>query len=267
MAEGVYPTSMWSQLTEYNEQGQRFILATVTDVGGSTPRKVGAQMIITTESIQGTIGGGALEFKVIMEARSILALPPKVPLIQWIETHLTHDLGMCCGGKMTIMLQDYPPRPHLWIFGAGHVGEALSQAALLADFKVSVIDERPDWADPKRFSHEVQVICEDPELYVRSTPPTEAAYVVVTTHDHSLDQKLIEQLTRAPLTYLGLIGSRGKWGRFYKRLRQRSELIELDQVKCPMGLDIGAQTPGEIAISVVAEMISTRHTVSSSMSP
>ena len=257
---------MWSQLAEYNEQGQRFILATVTDVGGSTPRKVGAQMIITTESIQGTIGGGALEFKVIQESRAILSRPPKPPLIKWLETHLTHDLGMCCGGKMTVMLHDYPPQPHLWIFGAGHVGTSLAQIASLADFKVSVIDDREEWASAERFSEEIHVCCEDPELYLRRIPAPEHAYVVITTHDHALDQRLIEQLTRAPLCYLGLIGSRGKWGRFHKRLKHRDELTELDRVRCPMGLDIGAQTPGEIAVSVVAELISTRHHVSTSVS-
>ena len=163
---------------------------------------------------------------------------------------------------MTVMLHDYPPRPKLFIFGAGYVGSALAHIASLVEFHVSVIDDRPEWAQNQRFSNEIHVLCEDPELYLRRVPLTEEAYAVVTTHDHALDQRLIELLARSPLRYLGLIGSRGKWGRFYKRLKHRDELTELDQVKCPMGLDIGAQTPEEIAVSVVAELISTRHSVS-----
>ena len=135
---------MWSQLTEYNRSHLRFILATVTESGGSTPRKVGAQMIITAHEIQGTIGGGAIELGVITAARKLLSAPPKTPNISWFEAHLTHDLGMCCGGKMKVMLHDYPPPAHLWIFGAGHVGTAIAQIARFADFRVSVVDEREE---------------------------------------------------------------------------------------------------------------------------
>ena len=163
---------------------------------------------------------------------------------------------------MKVMLQDYPAPPQLWIFGAGHVGTALAQIANLAEFKVRVIDDRLDWADPQRFPQEVEVYCEDPEVYLRQSPPSEHTHVVVTTHDHGLDQRLIERLAQSPLQYLGLIGSRGKWGRFLKRLKHRSELTELDRVRCPVGLDIGAQSPGEIAVSIVAELVSARHQVS-----
>ena len=163
---------------------------------------------------------------------------------------------------MKVMLQDYPAPPQLWIFGAGHVGSALAQIASLADFKVRVIDDRLEWADPQRFPQEVDVYCEDPELYLRASLPSEHIYVVVTTHDHGLDQRLIERLTQSPLLYLGLIGSKGKWGRFFKRLKHRTELTHLERVRCPVGLDIGAQSPGEIAVSIVAELVSTRHRVS-----
>ena len=159
---------------------------------------------------------------------------------------------------MTVMLQDYPVSAHLWIFGAGHIGTALAEIARLADFKVSVVDERPDWATVDRFHPDIEVRCDDPELTVRAARLSVESYAVITTHDHALDQRLIEQLTRSPLKYLGLIGSVGKWGRFEKRLRDRPELTELSRVRCPMGLKIGAQTPGEIAVSVTAELIQAR---------
>lgn len=255
---------MWSQLAEYNRRGQRYILATVTDTGGSTPRKIGAQMIITSTEIQGTIGGGAIELQVIEAARARLSAPPVLPVISWVESHLTHDLGMCCGGHMKVMLHEYTPAPQLWIFGAGHVGTALAQTAAVAGFKIHIVDERAEWASEERFKEDVDVICEDPEHYLRAHPLDPSDYAVIVTHDHALDQRILELLARAPLSYLGLIGSRGKWGRFLKRLRARAELTELDRVRCPMGVDIGAQTPGEIAVSVAAELIQRRQSLFSS---
>ena len=256
---------MWSQLSTLSDRGERFVLATITDCGGSTPRKLGAQITITQDQIIGTIGGGAIEQRVIDEARALLASPPKQALISWLNVHLSHDLGMCCGGTMTVMLQDYSPMAGLYIFGAGHIGSALAGTALTAGFKVTVLDDREEWADPSRFSPEVEVICDDLEHRLISHPLLERDYAVVCTYDHPLDERLITKLSQRPLTYLGLIGSRAKWARFKKRIEQRSGVDYIDQVKCPMGIDIGAQTPGEIAISVTAELVLTRHRVLTSV--
>ena len=250
---------MWSQLSTLSDRGERFILATVTDFGGSTPRKLGAQIVITINQFWGTVGGGAIEQRVIDEARSLLSQPPKSASISWLKVHLSNDLGMCCGGMMTVMLQDYPAQAHLYIFGAGHIGTALSKTALIAGFKVTVLDDREDWADRSRFSEEVEVICDDLEHWLISYDLTPLDYVVICTYDHPLDERLISKLCHLKLAYLGLIGSQAKWARFKKRIQQRSAGQDLSQVRCPMGLKIGAQTPGEIAISVTAEMISTRH--------
>ena len=249
---------MWSQLSEFVTNQQRFILATVTETGGSTPRGLGAQIAITEGQLIGTIGGGALEKFVIDAARRLLQKPPNARVISWLELHLSNDLGMCCGGKVTIMLQDYVPSPQLFIFGAGHIGQVLAKVAHIAGFKVTVIDEREEWTLQKSFDEGIQVICDDSEHYLKGQKLSPYDYVVVTTYDHSLDQRLISELTKYELSYLGLIGSKAKWLRFTKRLKDISSPDRLSEVRCPMGLSIGAQTPEEIAISVVAELISTR---------
>ncbi len=258
---------MWSQLSDLSLRGERFIIATVTDTGGSTPRKLGAQLVITLHTIIGTIGGGAIEQRIINEARHILNSPPQRSSISWVSVHLSHDLGMCCGGNMTIMLHDHIPYPKLYIFGAGHIGTSLAQVSLIAGFKVSVIDDREEWADETRFPVEIEVICDDPEHFLKSSPLTSADYAVITTYDHGLDERLIAALSVNPLTYLGLIGSKAKWARFEKRLQARSDLEYLSRVQCPMGINIGAHTPEEIAVSVTAELISTRRQSPHSHSP
>lgn len=250
---------MWSQLSTLSQSGERFMIATVTDCGGSTPRGLGAQIVITPSHIFGTIGGGAIEQRVIEEARMILSSSPSPNPLSWLTVHLSHDLGMCCGGTMTVMLQDYPSSPRLYIFGAGHIGTALAEVALTVDFRVTVLDDREEWADPSRFSKQLSIICDDLEHWLSSHPLSSQDYAVVCTYDHPLDERLIGKLSQSPLSYLGLIGSRAKWARFKKRLERAGKSPYLDQVRSPMGLSIGAQSPSEIAISVAAELIQTRH--------
>ncbi len=251
---------MWSQLSVLSAQRQRFILITVIERGGSTPRGLGAQMVVTAEKTIGTIGGGALEYQAIQEAHERLKNSPSANPISYLQFSLSHDLGMCCGGQIKLMLQDFPPTPRLIIFGAGHVGQALAQIASLSNFQVWVVDDRDEWADLERFPTNVEVICDDSEHYLRHAQLSYGDYVVVTTYDHALDERLISALTRFSLSYLGLIGSQAKWLRFQKRLElELKDEIRIENLKkthCPMGLSIYAETPSEIAVSIMAELIS-----------
>lgn len=251
---------MWSQLSALSAERQRFILVTVIERGGSTPRGVGAQMIVTGDKNYGTIGGGALEYQAIKQSLKVLNQDPQTNPISYLEFHLSHDLGMCCGGQVNIMLHDYPPSPRLIIFGAGHVGQALAQIASFSDFNILVIDDREEWIDPQRFPDSTELICNDAEHALRELSLGMGDYVVVTTYDHALDERIISSLTKFSLTYLGLIGSQAKWLRFQKRLRiELKDTIRVERLEnthCPMGLPIKAETPHEIAISIMAEVIS-----------
>lgn len=250
-------TRFFATLARYEDTATPFVLATVIETGGSTPRNAGARMAITHHAITGTIGGGAFEKRVIDDARALLDDPKRT--IHRLDVHLVRDLGMCCGGKMSVLLEAIEPDPPLHIYGAGHVGTALADLAHRAGFAVTVIDGRADWADPERFADPVTVIDADPEDHLRRHPPPPHAYVVIVTHDHPLDEALVRRLLDAPPRYLGLIGSRGKWARFQNRYRARGLTDDqIARVHCPVGLDIGARTPPEIAISILAELIHDR---------
>ena len=236
-----------------------FVMATVIDHGGSTPRVAGARMAIWAEGFTGTIGGGAFELHVIERARALLSGGGQV---ERVDVHLVRDLGMCCGGRMSVFMETVEPRPPLRIYGAGHIGTALAAIADQAGFAVTVIDGRAEWADPTRFPASVHVEDAEPEDHLKAHPPGAAEFVVVVTHDHPLDEALVRAMLPTIDTaphYLGLIGSRGKWARFVKRYRARGFSDEkIAAVRCPVGLDLGGTTPAEIAVSIVAELVLVR---------
>ncbi len=243
-------------MAQWEALGQASVLALVTDTGGSTPRLAGATMGVTATAIAGTVGGGAFEQRVVETARALLAAPERTAVV---DVHLVHELGMCCGGRMVAVLTKYEATPRLWIYGAGHVGTALAEAAQAAGFGVVVVDGRPEWADGARFSAGVQVVDADPEDHARTTPPPPDDFVVVMTHSHPLDEALIRLLAASPRRYLGLIGSRRKRAMFEKRLEMQGLSAEaFAQVRCPVGLSIEAETPAEIAVSITAELVATR---------
>ncbi len=246
--------SLYAELARLHAERRAFVLATVTDTGGSTPRLAGAQMAVEAEAIWGTIGGGAFEQRAIEVARALLRDPARS--VDTFEVHLVRDLAMCCGGRMRVFMQKVEAKPALRVYGAGHVGTALAEIARIAGFEVSVVDAREAWASPSRFAPEVHVHDEEPEDHLRAHPAGPEDYVVIVTHAHDLDERLLRGLASQGARYVGMIGSQGKWARFRNRLEARG--IDggwLDRVHCPVGLDIKALTPAEIAVSVVAELI------------
>lgn len=250
-------SGLYAHLARLEAERRPAVLATVIDTGGSTPRLAGSQMAVEAEATLGTVGGGAFEHAVIARARALL-VDPRRRAETW-AVHLTQELGMCCGGKMTVFMQKLEPSARLLIYGAGHVGTALAQLAAAVDFAVTVVDGRAEWADPARFPAGVEVVDAEPEDHVHLHPPAPTDFVVIVTHDHPLDEALVRALAPRPLRYLGLIGSRGKWARFRKRLLARGlEEAQLGRVRCPVGLDIGAETPAEIAVSILAQLIECR---------
>lgn len=248
--------SFFARLAALEAADTAFVMATVIDNGGSTPRVAGARMAVWGDGFAGTIGGGAFELRVIEEARALLGGAGQV---RRYDVHLVRDLGMCCGGRMSVFLEKVEPRPPLRIYGAGHIGTELSAIADRAGFAVTVVDARAEWADPARFPEAVAVEDAEPEDHLKAHPPGAEEYVVVVTHDHPLDEALVRAMLPAPPRYLGLIGSRGKWGRFVKRYRARGfSDDQIAVVRCPVGLDLGGTTPAEIAVSIVAELVAVR---------
>lgn len=248
---------VYAELARLTEEGRAFILATVIDSAGSTPQKPGTKMIVLRDgAIRGTVGGGAIEKQVIDAA---LALFDAKESSRLLETHLTHELGMCCGGKMKIFLEKHAAVAELFVFGAGHVGRELAVLAHRVRFRVTVVDDRPEWTRRERFGEGIRVETADPARIALALPGGVNVYFCVTTHDHPLDQAVLEALLRKPAAYHGVIGSVRKAERFKLRLRASGFTDEeLAKMRSPMGLPIAALTPEEIAVSIVAELIQIR---------
>lgn len=238
--------------------GRPAALATVISVGGSTPRSPGARMLVYADGqITGTIGGGNIELQVIRAAQEAIATGRPVRF----SANLTRDLGMCCGGQMEIYIDPIRGREPFVIFGAGHVARAT--APLLRDlgFAVTVVDERPEWAEPEVFDG-CEVVVADPLEWARDLRGSADTYLLVTTHDHKLDQDLGELLLSLPCAWFGMIGARAKVARFLVRWRAAGLDVALfRKLSAPVGLDIGAETPTEIAVSIAAEVVRVRRRV------
>jgi xanthine dehydrogenase accessory factor len=247
---------LYAQIAALVAEGRPFVLATVIESAGSTPQKPGSKMVVLEDgSLRGTVGGGAIEWQIIEAARELLA---SSALTRTLETHLTHELGMCCGGRMKVFLEKQEAAVRLTLFGAGHVSREVAALAHHVGFRVTVVDARPEWARPERFP-DCEVLLKDPADHARALSPTALDYFCITTHDHPLDQAVLEALLPKPGAYLGVIGSRRKAERFRMRLEAAgAPPAQLERIRSPMGVAIGALTPEEIAVSIVAELVQVR---------
>ena len=162
---------------------------------------------------------------------------------------------------MSIFIEAVEPKPRLFVFGAGYIGKPLVAMATACGFEVTVVDGRPEWTEPGRFPG-ATVRAQDPEDAARALDLAPGDYVCVVTHDHALDQRLVQVLIRRPLRFLGMIGSRTKQRKFVQRLRGHGfGDEEIARLHTPLGLAIGATTPEEVAVSVLAQLIAVRRGV------
>lgn len=248
---------LYTQIANLIQSGQSGVLTTIIQVQGSVPRHSGSKMLVHQDSsITGTIGGGRLEADVIQDA------------LQWIDSNsihqktynLTKDEGMLCGGTVDVLFEPIGNPSNLIIFGAGHIAEQLSSLAHKANFRVTIIDDRPEFANTERFPDADSVIAQLYTQVIESLPFTDKTFVVIVTHAHKYDQEILEYCLTHPFAYLGMIGSKRKSRTVLDNLRKKGSPEEkLAEVHTPVGLDIGAETPFEIAISILSEMIGVRH--------
>ncbi len=245
----------WATLAAASARGEWVALATVIGVNGSAPRASGARMLVWPDGRQhGTVGGGNFE-RVVTEA-AVASLGERKP--RRLAVHLTRDLGMCCGGAMEVFIEPVAPVESLVIFGAGHVARPTALFAREAGWKVRVVDAREDWATEERFPG-CELDVTEPRAVARALVPSPQTYVLVVTHDHALDQDLVEILLPGEYAYVGLIASKAKVARFGLRLRAAGLSPDvLGRLRSPVGLDLGAETPAEIGVAIVGEMVRTR---------
>jgi xanthine dehydrogenase accessory factor len=244
-------------LLELLTSRQRGALATVVRTSGSTPQQAGARLLLREDgSTLGTVGGGAIERAVIEALQSALASGESQLLLR----DLAHDLGMCCGGRMEIFVEPVLPAPRLWLLGAGHVAKPTAALARTVGFEVQVVDEREELNTAERFP-ECRLVLGDPSEVLRKASLGENDWLVIMTHDHQLDEAALAATIGQNPSYVGLVGSKRKVFRLVERVSARREHVDfsLDRVFAPVGLDIGAISPEEIAVSIVAELIALRH--------
>jgi len=251
---------VWAVLERWRAEGRRFVLLTVVESRGFTPQKPGGRMLLAeTGETAGTVGGGAIEHDVLREARALLASGATTLTVR---RQLTTELGMCCGGEMVVHLEVLEGQPRLVVFGAGHVARPLAALAATCGFAVTVVDAREEWLTAERFPEAAREL-RDPEAWAREWPGGAQDFAVVTTHDHALDQRVVQSLLPKHLRYTGLIGSLAKQRKFALRLRGRGhDDADIARMRTPVGLAIGARTPEEIAVSIVAELVAVRRGVS-----
>ena len=253
---------VYREIVRMTESGESGAVVTVTGVDGHTPQVVGAKMIVRPDgTIVGTIGGGRVEHEAIARAQEALAEgTPRV-----VTYRLKAELGMCCGGQMELFVEPLQIPERLVLFGAGHVGCALARSAAPCGFELVVVDERPDWNTPERFPTARQrlVAPHDDVLAELGLRPRD--YVVIATHNHDYDRAILCAALRTAAGYVGMIGSTRKVDKTLKQLRLEGLSEEqLGRAHAPIGLDILAETPEEIAVAIVGELIRHRHRVTTS---
>lgn len=242
---------MWNwpeALLSLKEKQTPAVLVTVINTSGSTPREVGAKMIVLASGeFLGTIGGGNVEEIVKSDALIFL----KDQLNKSRAYALGAKTHQCCGGVMEVFFECLNLGPRLYLFGAGHVSQAITQTMQGTPIQVQMIDEREEWA--KLNSSGIHT---DPINFAKTHEFSPDDYVAILTHSHDLDFELTKILLGKKLKYLGLIGSESKWHRFQKRLTESGfSLDDIKRVDCPMGIDIGGKAPQEVAISLSAKLL------------
>lgn len=250
---------MWDwiqRLNELRDFPEPFALVQIVETQGSTPREAGARMLVFAgENFEGTIGGGRLEQEAMERARALIR---EGGSSQKLRLSLGAAVGQCCGGVVELFIEIIRHGPSLYVFGAGHVGQAVCQTLQGTPFRLHVIDDREEWITAQELPATTTRHSMPWEDFVhRAVWDEKLTHVVVMTHQHDLDQAIVEAVLRKPHRYLGLIGSDAKWRRFQDRMVMKGfSLDELKRVRCPIGIGRFGKAPKEVAISLAAELLS-----------
>ena len=263
------PMDVYEELVELRRAGQKCAVATIVEVAGSIPSFQSAKMLIRQDgSMVGTIGGGCTEAEVWQAARDVID-SEKPRMLQFnLGQDAAYDNGLICGGQLNVYVEPVLPMPRALIFGAGHISKSLSKVATLAGFATTVIDNRESYANRERFPEAAEVIAAEYEDVFPKLPANDATYAIIVTRGHRDDMRVLRWAAEQPLRYIGMIGSKRKTIEVVKHLLREGVALErLSGIHAPMGLDVGAVTPEEIAVAVVSEMIASRRNPDRGWSP
>lgn len=255
---------VFEEIVRIRRAGHRAALATIVHTNGSIPSYESSRMLIRDDgSILGTVGGGCVEAEVWAAAKEVIQSEQARKMTFNLNHEAGFDSGLICGGTLEVFVEPILPQPMLFIFGGGHISTSLARVAHQAGFSIGIADDRDTFANAERFpmSAEIYTSYEDAFEKIR---PNSATYIVIVTRGHKDDMRVlswameIESRGFSPC-YVGMIGSKRKVLSIYKALEMDGVSPEkFESIHAPVGLDIGALTPEEIAVSITAELIAVR---------
>ena len=251
---------IYEQIVELRREGRRGAVATIVNARGSIPSFRTAKMLVRDDgSIAGTIGGGCVEAEVWQAARDVMESEKPRTLTFDLNHDPKYDTGLVCGGTLEVFIEPILPPALLYVFGAGHVAVNLCQTAANAGFEVIVSDDRSSYTTKERFPAAREVHTIDFDQAIQTLDPNESSSIVIVTRGHRDDMRVLRWAVQTRARYVGMIGSKRKVIEIFKALQQEGIPAHLfDRVYSPIGLDIGAITPEEIAVAITAELIAVR---------
>jgi xanthine dehydrogenase accessory factor len=254
---------IYEEIVALRQQGRRGAVATIVNVRGSIPSFETAKMLVRDDgSIVGTVGGGCVEAEVWQAAREVMESEKPRTLTFNLNQNPRYDTGLVCGGTLDIFIEPVLPAATLYIFGAGHVALSLYRTAKNAGFDVTIIDDRENYANRERFPEAKEVLAEDYGEAMARLSPAETSYIVIVTRGHRDDMRVLGWAVQTRARYIGMIGSKRKTITIFRELGKEGIAEHLfERVHAPVGLDIGAITPEEIAVAITAELIAVRRRV------
>jgi xanthine dehydrogenase accessory factor len=251
---------IYEELIRLRQEGRTSALATIINTTGSIPSFAAAKMLVRDDgSIVGTIGGGGAELEVMKVAREVIERERPQVVSFNLNKKPGLDAGMVCGGSLEVYVEAIVATPVLYIFGAGHTGLATYRAARPAGFDVVIVDERVEFANRERYPDAKDIVVGELDAVMARLTPSANAYILILTPSHQTDMRVLRWATGTPARYVGMIGSKRKvTGIFHELQKEGIPAERFANVQAPVGLDIGSETPEEIAVSIVAEMIACR---------
>jgi xanthine dehydrogenase accessory factor len=254
------PEDIYQRIVDIRREGRRAALATIIARRGSTPRRDPAKMLIYEDGGQaGSIGGGCVEADVCREALAVMR-SEKAKLLSFdLTDDDAEESGLLCGGVMEVYVEPVLPDPTLFVFGAGHVGQCAAEIARSVGFRIAVVDDRIKYANSDRFPEADGVYAGPWEEVFSRLPVNDSSYILIATRGHRYDLACLRFAVQSPARYIGLLGSRRKTKLLFEALTKEGiDPSRLERVYAPVGLEIGSETPEEIAISIAAELVAVR---------
>ena len=255
---------LFEEIVRMRRAGQRGALATIVHTNGSIPSYESSRMLVREDgSSLGTVGGGCVEADVWAAAREVMHKEAPRKIVFHLNNEATYDNGLICGGTVEIFIEPILPQPVVYLFGGGHVSTAVAKAAQAVGFGVGVTDDREAFANSQRFPMAQEIYTSYDDAFAKLRPNS-SSYLVIVTRGHKEDMRVLAWAVRTPARYVGMIGSRRKVLSVYQALEKEGYAMEeFERVYAPMGLDIGALSPEEIAVSILAELVAVRRHVES----